>query len=337
MGLAMANLRQIDMPARRPFFETLIQLIIGVLFVSISATITPQSLRHVVLPALGLVAVLVLIARPVVALVATLRTGLTRGERGFVGWMAPRGIVAAATASTFSVTLISKHINGATKILPATFVVIVATVTIYGLTAEPVARRLGVMRPARTRPLLVGGDPWVIDIGRALQSAGLDVLVWAGPEQQRAAIRAAGLELAPGELIAVAAGGGARLEGITAVLLLTSQDDFNALASAILPPSVDGPVHVLGPPPGEQDAAGKLAAENILFGPGVSRSELAQWYRSGARVVMRPVGVPPRDGEKMLFVVRGDGRLDPVTADATPAVQPGDTAILLATVPIPAS
>ena len=40
MGLAAANLRGFDIPARRPFLETLVQLIIGVLFVSISATVT---------------------------------------------------------------------------------------------------------------------------------------------------------------------------------------------------------------------------------------------------------------------------------------------------------
>jgi hypothetical protein len=34
MGVAMANLRAIDVPARRPFFETLVQLVIGLLFVS---------------------------------------------------------------------------------------------------------------------------------------------------------------------------------------------------------------------------------------------------------------------------------------------------------------
>ena len=33
MGLAVANLRAFDLPARRPFFETLVKLIIGVLFV----------------------------------------------------------------------------------------------------------------------------------------------------------------------------------------------------------------------------------------------------------------------------------------------------------------
>jgi hypothetical protein len=50
MGLAVGNLRAFDVPAKRPFFETLVQLIIGVLFVAISATVTPESLQHLVLP-----------------------------------------------------------------------------------------------------------------------------------------------------------------------------------------------------------------------------------------------------------------------------------------------
>jgi NhaP-type Na+/H+ or K+/H+ antiporter len=154
MGLAIANLPGFDVAERRPFFETVIQLIIGVLFISISATVTPASLRGVVLPTLGLVAVLVLMTRPLVAWASTLRTDLSRGERGFVGWMAPRGIVAASTASAFSATLVAHGIRGASKILPATFLVIVATVTLYGLTAAPVARLLGVTREARSEPLL---------------------------------------------------------------------------------------------------------------------------------------------------------------------------------------
>jgi len=133
--------------------------------------------------------------------------------------MAPRGIVAAATASTFGVGLVAKGIGGASKILPVTFLVIVVTVTLYGLTAAPVARRLHVGRPGRTRPLLVGGNAWVIDLGLALRSAGLEVLMWAALDGQREQISQAGLELAPGELLAAATGRGARLEGITAVLL----------------------------------------------------------------------------------------------------------------------
>ena len=208
MGLAVANLRAFHVPAKRPFFETLVQLIIGVLFVSISATVTPASLRHLVLPTIALVAVLVLVTRPLVAFLATIRTELTRGERAFTGWMAPRGIVAAATATTFGATLAASHVGGASKILPVTFLVIVATVALYGLTAVPVARRLGVTRPARTRPLLVGSDPWVLDLARAFQAAGLDVLMWAPSGDQRDQITQAGLELVPGEQLASAAGQG---------------------------------------------------------------------------------------------------------------------------------
>jgi hypothetical protein len=148
-----------------------------------------------VLPTLGLVAVLVVVTRPLVAFLATIRTELSRGERAFIGWMAPRGIVAAATASTFGAGLAAHHVGGASKILPVTFLVIVATVALYGLTAVPVARRLGVTRPARSRPLLVGGDPWVIDLAHALHIAGLEVLMWAPSDGQRTQIQQAALEL----------------------------------------------------------------------------------------------------------------------------------------------
>lgn len=330
MGLAVANQRGLDVPARRPFFEALIDLIIGVLFISISATVTPQSLRHVVLPTLGVVVVLVLVARPVVAFLATLRTSLTRGERAFVGWMAPRGIVAAATASTFGASLVSKGIGGASRILPATFLVIVVTVTLYGLTAAPLARRLRVTRPARSVPLLVGGDPWVIDLGRVLQAAGLEVLLWAGLDSQREQIRRAGLGLAPGELLAAATGRGARLEGITVVLLLTGEDDFNALASTVLYGLVDDRVYRLGPPLPGTGVVAPYTGADILFGTALTRGEVERRYASGARIVtcQAAAGVP--DGHHLLFRIRADGRLEAVTETSVPQPLPGDTAVLLA-------
>jgi NhaP-type Na+/H+ or K+/H+ antiporter len=329
MGLALANRRGFDIPSRRPFFETLVQLIIGVLFISISATVTPASLRHLLLPTLALVAVLVLVARPIVAFASTLGTDLNKGERAFIGWMAPRGIVAAATASTFGAGLAAKGIGGAAKILPATFVVIVATVTLYGLTAALAARRLGVSRPARTRPLLVGGTAWVVDLGRALQSAGLEVVMWAGLDQQRERIRRAGLELAPGELLAAATGRGARLEGITAVLLLTDEDDFNALASVLLTETVEGRVYRLAPPQRSHGVVAPYTIGEILFADGMTRPAITKRYQDGARIVAHGTdGVLPA-GQDLLFVVRADGQLVPVTRTSTPTPEPGDTLVSL--------
>jgi NhaP-type Na+/H+ or K+/H+ antiporter len=137
----------VDLPGDRPFLKTVVQLAIGVLFIAISATVTPASLRGVIWPALGLVALLVLLVRPAVAVVATAPTRLPRNERIFIGAMDPRGIVAASTAATFSAPLVALHIGGANKLLPATFLVIVGTVAIYGLTAAPLASKLGLRQP----------------------------------------------------------------------------------------------------------------------------------------------------------------------------------------------
>jgi hypothetical protein len=258
-----------------------VQLIIGVLFVSISATVTPASLQHIVLPTLGLVAVLVLVTRPLVAFLATIRTDLTRGERAFTGWMAPRGIVAAATATTFGATLAASGVGGASKILPVTFLVIVATVALYGLTAVPVARRLGVTRPARTRPLLVGSDPWVLDLARAFQAAGLDVLMWAPSGDQRGQITQAGLELVPGEQLVSAAGQDTELEGVTAILLLTDEDHFNALAATTLAGNAETPVYRLAPSHG---TVPPYTPGKALFAPTLTRPALTARYAAGARI-----------------------------------------------------
>jgi NhaP-type Na+/H+ or K+/H+ antiporter len=327
MGLAVANLRPFDMPDKRPFFETLVQLIIGVLFVSISATVTPASLQHIVLPTIGLVAVLVLMTRPLVAFVATIRTELTWGERAFIGWMAPRGIIAAATASTFGATLVAHHVGGAAKILPVAFLVIVLTVAVYGLTAVPVARRLGVTRPARSRPLLIGGDPWVIDMARALRTAGLDVLMWAPSDVQRTQIVSAGFEIAPGERLAAAVAQGAGFDGVTEVLLLTNEDDYNALAATVLAGNSDMPVYRL--PPSQSGVVGSNTPGEALFTHTLTHPAMTARYTAGANITTQPTdGAIPQDTD-LLFRVDPNGLLIPITDSNPPDPQPGDTLVLL--------
>ncbi|MGZ4535310.1 MAG: cation:proton antiporter [Nocardioidaceae bacterium] len=329
VGLLVANLEMFDLPARRPFLETVVQLILGILFVSISATVTPASLQGLVLPTLGLVAVLMLVARPVLTVLATVRTDLPRQERMFIAWMAPRGIVAAATASSFSATLVAQGVAGAGKILPVTFLVIVATVATYGLTAVPVARRLGVTRAARSRPLVVGGAPWVLALAGALRTAGLDVVMWAPREEQRERIRGAGIELAPGELLAAATGRGAELEGITSVLLLSDEDDFNALASVVLDGTVDERVYRLNPP--AEGAVAPYIGTERLFGNGLTGAEIARRCNAGAGFRVQPGEREVAAGDDLLFLVRAEGRLVPVVEGQVPAPEDGDVAVLLGT------
>ncbi|MCH0563921.1 MULTISPECIES: sodium:proton antiporter [unclassified Streptomyces] len=332
-GLTVANLPRFDMPARRPFFETLVQLIIGLLFLTISATVTPESLVPVLLPTLVLVALLVAVVRPLATVVSCARTDLSLPERAFVGWMAPRGIVAASTATTFSGSLVSAGLRGADKILPVVFLVIVGTVVVYGLTARPLSVRLGVAGPTRARPLLVGGAPWAVDLARALHGAGVDVLMWAGLAEERARVEEAGIESAAGELMTTATDPQAVLEGVTAVYLLTDDDDFNALASVVMADSVDGPIYRVGPPPGSQGVVAPYTGGTTLFGPGLAREALVDRHGRGARFHVQPASAPRPPGHDALFLVYRDGRLEPVT-DAQPGgAAPGDTLVLLGPAP----
>jgi hypothetical protein len=155
-------------------------------------------------------------------------------------------------------------------------------------------------------------------------------VMWAGLDQQREQIRRAGLELAPGELLAAATGRGARLEGITAVLLLTDEDDFNALASVLVTETVEGRVYRLAPPQRSHGVVAPYTTGEILFANGMTRPAVTERYQDGARIVLSGTeGVLPA-GQDLLFVVRADGQLVPVTQTSTPTPQPGDTLVSMA-------
>ena len=132
-----------DVDAVLPFFDTVESIAIGVLFVSLAALVSPGDLGPVILATLVVVTLMVLVVRPLVAFAFTVGGGFSWRERLFIGWMAPRGIVAAATAASMATSLIRAGTPGADLLLPVAFVVIAGTVFIYGFTGSPAARLLG--------------------------------------------------------------------------------------------------------------------------------------------------------------------------------------------------
>lgn len=151
MGTAMlpiATRFKVSLDDVTPFFDTVTSIGIGVLFVGIAALVPSPIVGSIVWPAIGMAAVLILAVRPFVALVCTGWAGLRANERAFIGWLDPRGIVAAATASSLGASLVAANVTGADRLLPVAFVVIAVTVAVYGLTAAPVARLLGLRQPS---------------------------------------------------------------------------------------------------------------------------------------------------------------------------------------------
>ena len=84
-----------------------------------------------------------MIQRPLVTALCSFGAGLSAKERLFIGLMDPRGIVAAATASSVGTVLVASKVSGAQELLPAAFIIIAVTVTFYGLSATAITKALG--------------------------------------------------------------------------------------------------------------------------------------------------------------------------------------------------
>jgi NhaP-type Na+/H+ or K+/H+ antiporter len=130
-----------------PFFDTIVSIGIGVLFVSISALVPLDTVEQILVPTLIVAILLIVVQRPLVSMLCSFGSGLTRKERIFIAAMDPRGIVAAATASSVGAVLVAANVPGAQELLPAAFIIIAVTVTFYGLTAIPAAKVLGLRQP----------------------------------------------------------------------------------------------------------------------------------------------------------------------------------------------
>jgi hypothetical protein len=218
---------------------------------------------------------------------ATWRSELSLGERAFVAWMAPRGIVAGATASAFGLQLSQQGIAGGEEVLPIVFVAIFGTVLLYGLTSAPVAGLLGVAGAGGRLALIVGGHNWAREIGAALERAGIGVRLWTGDAAEQAAAQAAGLEADRGRMMVDAVSREAELEEITDALLLTSHDDFNALAAAELRIELGhNRVQRLAPDP---EAPALLPPEHE-YGLLPTYAEMERRFAEGARVVVEADG-----------------------------------------------
>lgn len=174
MGVVVANQRTIATDRIQGFGKTLEVLIIGTLFITLGALVDIDDLGHWAGPVIAIT--LSLVVRPLTVAVSLYGTGLPVRDKAMIAWMDPRGVVAASTATTFTVSLVAAGFD-ADFLLPVTFGVILGCGVIYGLTAKLVAKGLGVAEPPPTGVTLVGDDLWLRSFAACLCGAGVDVLL----------------------------------------------------------------------------------------------------------------------------------------------------------------
>jgi hypothetical protein len=331
MGMTLANQKFADVEHIVEFKEHLRILLISGLFIVLAARLDVSELARVGWSSsLLFVATLVVVARPVSVLIATAGSALSLRERLFMCWVAPRGIVAAAVASVLA---------GDTPVLVAvTFMVILCTVVLYGLTGPFVAHRLGVAERNPQGVLLVGADAWARAVADALSRHGFRVLLVDTNRQHVAAARLAGLETHNDSVLAEHIFDDLELGGLGRLIATTPNDWVNALATQkFVRVFGRGEVYQLRPLDDESETHRHLHGR-WLFGEGRTFVDLARRMRNGAVVKSTAItdeftweSYREYYGERAvpMFIITDQGRLNVLSEKQTVDPTPGQTLVSL--------
>lgn len=241
LGIILANQKSISISHLIEFKENLGVLLISILFILMAARLEWDQVYRLGSMSAVFMAILILIIRPVAIFLSTMGTSLPFNQKVFLSWLAPRGIVAAAVASVFSLELshlghegstISKAtLEDAELLVPLAFLTIICTVTIYGLTASTLARKLGLADPSPQGVLFAGADKLVRTIAAALKDEGFQVQLVDTNHQNVSAARMMGLQTQTASIISEYIHDEVNLGGIGRMIAMTPNDQVNTLAA----------------------------------------------------------------------------------------------------------
>jgi hypothetical protein len=267
------------------FKEYITVMLVSVVFVMLTADLDFALLASVDWRTIMLVLVILFVARPVAIMLATAGSDMKFEDRVLLGWIAPRGIVAAATAGLMGPRMAQAGYADAVVLLPLVFLVIFASVFLHGSTIGWLARRLGLASKERDSVLIVGASPWSIELGRTLEDLKINTLLADNSWHNLRPARLAGLSVFYGEILSEFAEESMEISHIQTVLAATSNDAYNALVCTTVAPEI-GRDKVFQLPMGsspEDDprAVARPRRGRIAFDSGAVFEQLWRWHVGG--------------------------------------------------------
>ena len=237
MGIVVANMNLPGFGDMRRFKEYITIMLVSIVFVLLTSDLDVGSLMSIGWRGAALIAALLFVARPVAIMLATIGAGMEFRERLLLAWIAPRGIVAAATAGVMGPRLVDEGYD-ASVLLPLVFAVIFTTVLLHGFSLNWLAARLGLASRHRDSVVIVGASPWSTELARTLKSLDINVLIADASWHALRDARLAGIPVFYGEILSEFAEETVELAHVRTVLAATSNDAYNALVCKTLAPEV---------------------------------------------------------------------------------------------------
>ncbi len=332
-GVVLANIDVTGLQELRRFKESLTVFLVSGLFILLTANIDRQTVTMLSWPiAMTTIAILFLV-RPLAIALATIGAKVSWRERLLVGWIGPRGVVAAAIAGVAGQELKHAGYQDAELVLPLVFAVIASTVILHGLSLAPIARWLGLASGSRSGLLVVGASGWTVALGEALRSAGVPVMVVDRSAIALKAARLAGLETMRVEILSVLGEETIDLRDYEHLLAATADDAYNSLVCTRFAAEF-GRERVYQIAPDEstgRNAASREWRGKIAVASDMGHERLSYLMQGGAAFVVEPIqedaDIIAADQSWPVAVIGGSGSLMIFSPEHDEAQVPGDLVV----------
>jgi NhaP-type Na+/H+ or K+/H+ antiporter len=230
-GVVLANL---DIPYEEDITEfkgDITIIVLSFVFIALAALLQPEQILQLGLGGIVVVLAVALVIRPLLVFVSTAGGQFTTGEKLFMSFVGPRGIIPAAVATLFAVRLQEAGQETAASLLVGTvFLVILATVVFEAGLARYIAEYLDIIP---MRALIIGGGTVGRAVADRLEERGENVVIVEEADEMIELARNAGHTVQRGDGTDLDALRAAGIDSAGIVVAATSDDDANLLVSQL--------------------------------------------------------------------------------------------------------
>ncbi|MFC7071723.1 cation:proton antiporter [Halovenus rubra] len=261
-------------------------IVLSFVFIALAALIEFKSLQELGIRGLLVVVVVALVLRPGLVFLSATGERFSRGEKLFMSFVGPRGIIPASVATLFAIQLQTpappSNPSGGDILAGTVFLVILVTVVFEGGFARQIAERLRVI-PMRV--LIIGGGRVGEELTKRLEARGENVVIIEQDNELVETLREQGFTAREGDgtdtgCLRQAGAGNAKV-----IVAATGDDDTNLLVTQLADSKFDAEkVITRVNEPTNKDAFEELgietisetsstawAIDNLIERPGLSR------------------------------------------------------------------
>nr|WP_299340530.1 sodium:proton antiporter [Allomuricauda sp.] len=231
MGMVLGNMNLPNLKELLYFKESLSVLLISILFILLAANINISDMKLIYnWNTVALFAIIVFVIRPIGVFLSAQGSDLKFNEKLFIGWVGPRGIVAAGIASLFGSKLLAKGEPGAEYITPLVFMIVLGTVLLNATTARLFAKLVGVFLTKSEGILIVGASKASRLIGNYLKKNNRHVVLIDNNQKNIEMAKKLGLEAITADIFSDTLTDNIELNDVGYLIALTGNTDINKFA-----------------------------------------------------------------------------------------------------------